>query len=87
MNNATSFVYKLELFTIINNNYSIHYSNKRLAFISEQTPYFVKIKEILKEKIDKNILKFANLPKKLKKSYNKFAKETNNNFSSNNYSR
>lgn len=43
--------------------------------------------KILKEKIDRNILKFANLPKKIKKNYNNFAKETNNNFSSNNYSR
>lgn len=72
---------------IINNNYFIIFSQAvhiRLAFISEQTPYFMKI---LKEKIDRNILKFANLPKKIKKNYNNFAKETNNNFSSNNYSR
>lgn len=80
-------LYKLESFTIINNNYSIMIHNpcdikNKNKPISEQTPYFMKI--------EKNILtkKFTNRPRKFKtrKNYNNFAKRRNNNFSSN-YSR
>lgn len=80
-------LYKLESFTIINNNYSIMIHNpcdikNKNKPISEQTPYFMKI--------EKNILtkKFTNRPRKFKtrKNYNNFAKGRNNNFSSN-YSR
>lgn len=80
-------LYKLESFTIINNNYSIMIHNScdiknKNKPISEQTPYFMKI--------EKNILtkKFTNRPRKFKtrKNYNNFAKGRNNNFSSN-YSR
>lgn len=80
-------LYKLESFTIINNNYSIMIHNpcdikNKNKPISEQTPYFMKI--------EKNILtkKFTNRSRKFKtrKNYNNFAKGRNNNFSSN-YSR
>lgn len=80
-------LYKLESFTIINNNYSIMIHNpcdikNKNKPISEQTPYFMKI--------EKNILtkKFTNRPRKFqtRKNYNNFAKGRNNNFSSN-YSR
>lgn len=80
-------LYKLELFTIINNNYSIMIHNpcdikNKNKPISEQTPYFMKIEKNISTK------KFTNRPRKFKtrKNYNNFAKGRNNNFSSN-YSR
>lgn len=80
-------LYKLESFTIINNNYSIMIHNpcdikNKNKPISEQTPYFMKIEKNISTK------KFTNRPRKFKtrKNYNNFAKGRNNNFSSN-YSR